>query len=160
MNFQIWVWGISVFTPKLIQPPVRPNKNNLEYWLSLPDVWQTAKPKQTINIWHFSENISAPPTLINLSIAASKLCCKAGSFGIFVFWPKGGSGQLFYENADTQSSYFTVFDPISGLYITLIFTWNIVIRIQIELSPSPTNTHKLLMPSQFSRPEMWRDVKI
>ena len=41
---------------------------------------QIAKPNQTINIWHFSEDVSAPRTRINLPIALLEPCCQAGHF--------------------------------------------------------------------------------
>ena len=38
------------------------------------------KPNQTINLWHLSEDISAPQARINLRIASLERCFKAGHF--------------------------------------------------------------------------------
>ena len=41
---------------------------------------EISSPNQTVNFWHFSEDILAPRPRINLSIASLESCCKAGSF--------------------------------------------------------------------------------
>ena len=67
-------YEINNFTINVTQESLTNNRHSLIH------MWQIYQPNQTVNIWHFSEDISASQTLINLSILWLKPCCKAASF--------------------------------------------------------------------------------